>query len=53
MARQFWPSEDAVGQRFYFFGQEQPTEVVGVARDSKVNFIGGFDGYVRYRQLAP
>ena len=40
MARQFWPDRDAVGQRFHFSGQQQPTEVVGVARDSKYNFIG-------------
>jgi len=39
MAEQFWPEENALGKRFYFFGDEQPTEVVGIARDSKVNFL--------------
>ena len=40
MARQFWPGENALGKRFRFFRQEQLTEVVGIARDSKYNFIG-------------
>jgi putative ABC transport system permease protein len=40
MARQFWPSEDAVGKRFKFFRDERFTEVIGIARDSKYNFIG-------------
>jgi predicted permease len=40
MARTFWPNQDAVGRRFKFFRDEFFTEVVGVARDSKYNFIG-------------
>jgi len=36
MAAQFWPGQEALGQRFRFFGEETPTEVVGIARDSKV-----------------
>ncbi len=40
MARQLWPDQEAVGKRFRFFREQQLTEVVGVARDSKYNFIG-------------
>ncbi|MCC7180640.1 MAG: ABC transporter permease [Acidobacteria bacterium] len=40
MAERFWPGEEAIGRRFRFSGQQQLTEVVGVARDSKYNFIG-------------
>jgi predicted permease len=40
MARQFWPGEDPLGKRFKFFGQDWWNEVVGVAADSKYNFVG-------------
>jgi macrolide transport system ATP-binding/permease protein len=40
MAKRFWPDQDPIGRRFKFFGQDNFQQVVGVAKDSKYNFIG-------------
>jgi putative ABC transport system permease protein len=40
MAKRFWPDRDPIGKRFKFFGQDNFQQVVGVAKDSKYNFIG-------------
>ena len=39
MAGQFWPNGDAIGKRFKFFGDDQYTTIVGVARNSTYNGI--------------
>jgi predicted permease len=40
MAKRFWPDQDPIGKRFKFFGQTNFQQVVGIAADSKYNFIG-------------
>jgi len=40
MANQFWPNQNAVGNRFHFFGETELREVVGVVRNTVVNNIG-------------
>ncbi|HTQ81149.1 MAG TPA: ADOP family duplicated permease, partial [Thermoanaerobaculia bacterium] len=35
MAEKFFPGENPVGQRFRFFGETRPIEIVGVARNAK------------------
>ncbi|HEY7497578.1 MAG TPA: ABC transporter permease [Vicinamibacterales bacterium] len=39
MADRFWPGEDPIGKRFKFFGDDEFTTIVGVARDSKYNAV--------------
>jgi predicted permease len=39
MAERFWPGQDAIGRRFKFFGDDQFTTVVGVARNAKYNGV--------------
>ena len=40
MAEQFWPGQDAIGERFRFSGQQPLNEVVGIVGNTKVNLLG-------------
>ena len=39
MATQFWKGEEPLGKRFKFFGDQDFTTVIGVAKDSKYNGV--------------
>ena len=39
MAAQFWPDQDAIGQRFKFFDDPEFRQVIAIARDSKYNSL--------------
>ncbi|MGI9089443.1 MAG: ABC transporter permease [Chthoniobacterales bacterium] len=50
MARQLWPNEDAVGQRFHFF-QSEPVEVIGIAKDIKAVSLGEMPAPMVYQPM--
>jgi putative ABC transport system permease protein len=39
MAQRFWPGEEAIGKRFKFFGDNDYTTVIGIAKNSKYNGV--------------
>jgi predicted permease len=40
MAKQYWPGEDPLGRQFRFIRNPNPIQIVGIAADSKYNFLG-------------
>jgi predicted permease len=52
MARQFWKGEEPLGKRFKFFGDQDYTTVVGVAKDSKYNGVAEDPQNFIYQPLA-
>jgi predicted permease len=40
LARQYWPGQDALGQRFQFDDETASLQVVGIARDSRYETVG-------------
>ncbi|HJU43158.1 MAG TPA: ABC transporter permease, partial [Vicinamibacterales bacterium] len=39
MSQRFWPGEDAIGKRFKFFGDQEFTTVIGIAKNAKYNGV--------------
>jgi predicted permease len=52
MANQFWKGEEPIGKRFKFFGDQDYTTVIGVARDSKYNGVAEDPQNFIYQPLA-
>ena len=40
MVRRFFPAGNAVGQRFRFYGQDAPLEIVGIVADNEFGSVG-------------
>jgi predicted permease len=40
MAKRFWSGDDPIGKRFKFFGDDNPIEVVGIAKDTSIINLG-------------
>jgi macrolide transport system ATP-binding/permease protein len=40
MASRYWPGENAIGKRFFFFGEKAPLEVAGIARTANYLALG-------------
>jgi len=51
-ARNYWPGQDALGQRL-IVGSEREVEVVGVVRDAQVSSVGEIDPYYVYLPAGP
>ena len=50
-ARRYWPGQDAIGQTLVmwrFSGEEVALQVIGVARDAQLTWLGQVDPYYLY-----
>ncbi|PYR88009.1 MAG: permease [Acidobacteria bacterium] len=52
MAQQFWKKDEPLGKRFKFFGDQDYTTVIGVAKDSKYNGVAEDPQPFIYQPLA-
>jgi macrolide transport system ATP-binding/permease protein len=52
MAKQFWKGEEPLGKRFKFFGDQDFTTVIGVAKDSKYNGVADDPQNFIYQPMA-
>jgi predicted permease len=52
MAQQFWRNDEPLGKRFKFFGDQDYSTVIGVARDSKYNAVAEDPQPFIYQPLA-
>ncbi len=51
-AKKFWPDKEPIGERFTFFGFEEPCEIVGVVADTTIFQVGEDPTPVIYLPLA-
>ena len=52
MAQQFWKNDEPLGKRFKFFGDQDYSTVIGVAKDSKYNAVNEDPQPFIYQPLA-
>jgi predicted permease len=51
MAKQYWPNEDPIGRRLRTISDKTLREIVGIAKTTKINFLGENDTLYLYLPL--